>query len=224
MKTYRKKIFYLPGLISLLLLPLLGGLYLQNEFQKRNYRTIEINWWHPSWKENYRNQNYYYEIYPNRNYTTISLSQENLEKEKQLLEFRKQLKKLVSTKDTFDGLHIKFNKKSSFGDLVAVINILLKEKAKMYVLKDYDVWVFNFIPKEIKNTTFTFEKPCGGTRDMICQVFPMAQESNFLNGIISPEFNQELNPILKVWPVFILLLVIVGMTLKNNRYKRINKL
>ncbi|MFY7938116.1 MAG: hypothetical protein ACOVOQ_12110 [Flavobacterium sp.] len=181
---------------------------------------MEINWWHPKWKENYHNQNYSYEICPNRNYINFSLSNERLEKEKQLLSFRQELKKLISNNDTIDGLHIILNNNSTYGDIIAVLNILKLEKANMYVLKDNDVWVFNYFPKEIRDTTEIFQMSCGGTRDMLCQVLPIAQESNFLNGILSPEFNDELNPLLKVWPVFILFFVLVVITFKNFKLNR----
>lgn len=220
MKTNRRKIYYFPGLISLVLLPLLCCIYVQNEFQKRNYRLIEVNWWNPSWKENMPKGLYPFEIYPTRNYLTINLSTENLEKGKQLATFQQNLKKLILTKDTTNGLHVIFSKWSTYGDFIAILNILQKEKAIIYVLKDNDVWVFNFYPRQIDSPTANVPELCGTGKIRYQEVLPFVQENNFISRLQISGLVSELKLLIKVWPVLVLFGVLVVLTLTNNGHKR----
>ena len=92
----RKKIYYLPGIISLIILPIICVLFLQNShiFNKQN--TIDINMYSDVSYENdsilYENA---YKVRPDRNYTDIYLNGNEEEDRIKLNFFQLQMRQMI---------------------------------------------------------------------------------------------------------------------------------
>jgi hypothetical protein len=145
-RSSRRRLYYAAGSISLVLLPLLCVLYLvcyRHAFDRA--RVIEITWW---------NENLAYDLagdHPlkKRIYTDINLT-DNDDENKVKLDFaRLAIRQLIATNDTVRGIHFHFDDNSKYWVFIRALDICAIEKAKFYVAKDNDMWVFNFIPKPI---------------------------------------------------------------------------
>lgn len=51
------------------------------------------------------------------------------------------IRKIVKNKDSENGVHVKFNMKTKYEDVIRILDICEIEKAPTYILKDYDVWI-----------------------------------------------------------------------------------
>ena len=57
---------------------------------------------------------------------------------------------IVANKDPNNGVHIKFNLKSKYGNVMQVLTICDVEKVPTYIVKDYDVWIMAGSNLELK--------------------------------------------------------------------------
>jgi hypothetical protein len=143
---YRKRFFYPAGLISLILLPTICIFYFYKHKAFEKLRVIEINWWTEEWGKRSMDE-YSFEVYPKRKYIDINITGNDLENKIKLDFARLQIRKLVSTKDTTKGVHFHFDEQSKFWTFISAINICKIEKAKMFVPKDNDLWIYIFAPR-----------------------------------------------------------------------------
>ena len=143
---HRKRLFYTAGLISLILLPTLCIFYLYKHKAFEKQRVIEVNWWTEEWGKRSMEE-YSFKIYPKRNFIEINITGNDLENKVKLDFARLQIRKLISTQDTTQGVHFHFNEHSKFWTFIRAIDICIIEKAKMFVLKDNDLWIFILAPR-----------------------------------------------------------------------------
>ena len=143
---HRQRLFYSTGLISLILLPILCIFYLNKHKAFEKQRVVEVNWWTEEWAKRSMEE-YPYEIYPKRNFIDINITGNDLENKIKLDFARLQIRKLISSQDTTKGVHFHFDEHSKFWTLIRAIDICKIEKAKMFVLKDNDLWIFIFEPR-----------------------------------------------------------------------------
>ena len=135
-----RKIFYVPGMISLVVLPILflWFLYFNNSFKE--YSCIELG---------LADKKSYYEIlnefdFPNlRNYK-IFVFNNTLEKEKNnLINFQKSLKIQNKFKDTINGIKLQFGKKMTYEVYIRILDILQSEKTQTYFEYQNYLWILN---------------------------------------------------------------------------------
>jgi hypothetical protein len=135
-----RKIFYVPGMISLVVLPILflWFLYFSNSFKE--YSCIELG---------LADKKSYYEIlnefdFPNlRNYK-IFVFNNTLEKEKNnLINFQKSLKIQNKFKDTINGIKLQFGKKMTYEVYIRILDILQSEKTPTYIEYQNYLWILN---------------------------------------------------------------------------------
>jgi hypothetical protein len=150
------RIYYSTGIISLFLLPVICLLYINKQLELKKQRYIAVNWWDESLGEFWMNE-YSFSKFPRRNYTNINISDNKNENTQNLLLAKQEIKRLISTQDTSIGLHFHFDRNATYSSFIKVIEICENEKAKIYVVHDNDVWVFNY--KTIIKTEIPYIKP-----------------------------------------------------------------
>lgn len=85
--------------------------------------------------------------------THILLKEEFNEKQKQFKLIQNDIQKIISTKDSENGIHIKLSKTTSYEDVVKVLDICQIESAPTYILIDYDIWI-------VAGTSSKYKKHC----------------------------------------------------------------
>ncbi|TDE27070.1 hypothetical protein E0I61_15600 [Flavobacterium ranwuense] len=87
-----------------------------------------------------------------RNFKSYELTIETNEKQKQFGQIQTDIGNIVRRNDSKNGIHVKLNKKTSYGDVVRILDICEIEKAPTYILKDYDIWIMTGSnPELVKN-------------------------------------------------------------------------
>jgi biopolymer transport protein ExbD len=76
-----------------------------------------------------------------RKFKSYELTIQNDEKQKQFGQIQTDIRNIVTRNDSENGIHVKINKKTSYGDVVRILDICEIEKAPTYILKDYDIWI-----------------------------------------------------------------------------------
>lgn len=160
-----KSLFYISGLVLLLLLfsACILSLIKNNNF--KSYGVLGINYYS-------RKQELTYgctleEFLATKKFIDIALTG-NEEKDKKLLEFyQAKIKKLVTSKDSLTGVHIKFNAFTKYKDFVRAFEICNIEKAKIFVPFKDDLWITNYAREDfIKAHPMLMPK---GTRHQSCK-------------------------------------------------------
>lgn len=160
---HRKRFFYPAGLISLILLPTLCIFYLYKHKAFEKSGVIEINWWTEEWGKRSMEE-YSYRIYPQRNFIDINITDNALENKIKFDFARLEIRKLIATQDTTIGVHFHFNEQSKYWAFIRAIDICKIEKANVFVPKDNDLWIFNFVPRPKLKTEEMSTIMCGTGR------------------------------------------------------------
>ena len=85
-----------------------------------------------------------------RNFTTYEIT--NVEEKDEVLfsKIRMNVQNVVKSKDGQNGIHVKFNLKTKYENVIRILDICETEKAPTYILKDYDVWIMAGENTELK--------------------------------------------------------------------------
>lgn len=144
----RKKIFYVPGIISLAIIPLIFSHYAQNAIQVRSITTLPIFMADTSLFSKFPELFARFDghIPPRRNYLDIIITGSNPNDEIKLDFVRVRVKEMISQNDLLNGIHFKFQKTSRFGAYVRVIDLLRSEGAKTFMPLNDDIWFYNLKP------------------------------------------------------------------------------
>lgn len=124
------------------------------------------------------------------------------------------------SKDTFSGLHLILNEHNTYGDFIGIVNVLLKEKALTYVIKDYDVWFFNFYPVQSMKSENNLLVGCG-TADVIHHSAspPLIENDSIMIRLGITELVHDIKLLFLIWPVLLLFLVLVFISIRKNNLK-----
>ncbi|MGO4773732.1 hypothetical protein ACEN2I_18925 [Flavobacterium sp. W22_SRS_FK3] len=149
MRKRRTKIYYSAGLISIILLPLFCILYLKTNNAFTNYGSLELQTWNGKDFEpeitNFLNT---------KKFSTVTLTGNISSDEAKLNIAEKEIKKLILSKDSINGIKFHFETKSEYWTFVRVLDILESKKAKFYLPYKNDIWFAN--PREPKKKIKTF--------------------------------------------------------------------
>ncbi len=199
-----KKLYYVPGLISLVLLPLLLVYFGKKEIQRLDVRAIEINFWHPS------SSRYWH--FPERDYKQVILTG-NITKDKVALENAKQfIKKLYASEDTLNGIQFTFQDSASYGSFVGLINYLIKEDITRNVLPyGNNLWVSYPSPPKRVVGEIPITTECLLCDDVI--VVPRAAKQLTIFEQLQNTLHTYSTGIQKLWPSIALLSVLIISTI-----------
>ncbi|PTX22781.1 hypothetical protein C8N40_101609 [Pontibacter mucosus] len=198
-----KKLYYVPGLISLVLLPLLLVYFGRKEIQKLDLRVIEINFWNPSFSSHWH--------FPERNYEQVILTG-NVIKDNVALENAKLfIKKLYASEDTLNGIQFTFQDSASYGSFVGLINYFKKEDIRSVLPYGNNLWVSYPAPPKRVMEEIPIPTECLLCDDVIV-VPPAAKQLT-----IFEQFQNTLHTystgIQKLWPTIALLAILITLTI-----------
>ena len=140
----KHRMYYIPGLISLVLLPIICYFYLQGF--KKNDHVIETVFPlkyvpHVNYENNLRLDTTVLSLSQfRRKYVDFKLDSNLLTNQIQLYSFDKKMQYLINHKDTTNGLHLIFGKGFKYGDFIKSINICRKDTFSHYLVYDNELW------------------------------------------------------------------------------------
>ena len=142
-----KKIYYSAGLISIIMLPVLCIIYLKNIDAFTHYGALDLYVWNGTdFKEETT------QFLNSKKFIIVNLTGDLNSDTAKLNIAQKNVKQIISTKDSIKGIKFHFEKKAEYWSYVRVIDILQVEKAKTFLPYKNDIWFANpRIPKPDKN-------------------------------------------------------------------------
>ena len=145
----RKKILYVPGMISLVLIPFFCfyHFYKTDAFKVEGCLAISV-----STKEEFQN----YKIKSLRKYKNFSFKQDKSEELKELRFF---VRDIVKKYDTINGAKIHFDSKTDYNTFISVINVISEEKVPLWAHYKDDIYVLSS-PKPTNLKTIEYST-CG---------------------------------------------------------------
>ena len=146
--TQRKKNYYIPGIISLIIVPIAFIHFANRELKLRTQTVLTvyvIDWNYIEEHAEFFKQ-YHGRFPPIRNYIDINLTG-NLPFDNIKLDFAQvRIKEILSQKDSTSGLHFSFGLGSEFKSFVKIIDMLKFEEANTFLIDDAGIWVYQFPP------------------------------------------------------------------------------
>lgn len=136
----RSKRYYLPGLISLVLLPFVFIHLAERERVNHSQGSIPFFLFDTSLPRKY--PEIYRSILPQRNYVQIDFTGEYLNDKMKMSFAQHQIREILLKNDTVNGVKFAFNLSSNYGEFVRAVDVLRFEKAETYVLLDDNLWFF----------------------------------------------------------------------------------
>lgn len=130
----RKKIFYVPGMISLVLIPLFCLYHFHKSEAFKTYGALDFSV--PD-KEDFER----YKFEDLRKYKVFNFNNQKSKEEQKLKEFRLFTRDLVKHYDTINGAKIQFGPKTDYGTFVNVIDIVSEEKVPTWALFNNNMYV-----------------------------------------------------------------------------------
>lgn len=142
----KKKSWYIPGIISLIILPLLFF-----HFTKRYYRTLNINaiqiYW-PDYDLIERNPDFFKSYRghypPERDYRIIELTGHKETDKTKLNSAQIKIRELLAASDTSKGVHFIFGKESEYWSFIKAVDICRVEMAETYMPYENNLWLYTY--------------------------------------------------------------------------------
>ena len=145
----RPKLFYTPGMISLLVLPVLLYIYQPSikEYTVLRFILPKDDSQSPS------HSGYTYsvvsDVLKGKKIHTIYLGEHNDVNEKKLALFAREALKLKFYSDTTQVVGVYLSEESTYGNFVQLVNIMVRDKHKRYTLIGDYFYVFSEVPTEL---------------------------------------------------------------------------
>jgi hypothetical protein len=138
----RKKIFYVPGMISLVLIPLFCFYHFYKVDAFKTYSSLEFSVPDKQYFEKYK-------VKDLRKYKVFYFNNKKSRELEQLKELRFFARDIIKNYDTINGAKIQFGSKTDYDTFVSVINIMLEEDMPTWGLfNDYEIYALgNAKPK-----------------------------------------------------------------------------
>ncbi|WJS94963.1 hypothetical protein NYQ10_00585 [Flavobacterium johnsoniae] len=130
----RKKIFYVPGMISLVLIPLFCVFYFYQSGAFKVYSYVDLSL--PN-KEDFEN----YKIGELRKYKAFYFNNQKSKEEQKLRELRLFARSLVKSFDTINGAKVYLGPKTDYDTFVGILNIINEEKVPTWALFEDNIYV-----------------------------------------------------------------------------------
>lgn len=133
-----KKIYYIPGIFSIILLPILGIWYMNKYDYFTQLRSIDFTYMDFVETEQF-NKELGYDVFITKEFLTQRFFKEvtlnNDKNSKNTFKYIDQfVNDVVQTKDTINGLKIHFEKEATYNEFIKVLNIFNEREAELYIL------------------------------------------------------------------------------------------
>jgi len=210
MKKHRK-LFYIPGMITLLVFPILCYFNLMKlKRQNKEERVLEIILACKPFPKNNLTIHFDTTILSEpairRLYLDIRLNGNETEDKIKLAFFRLYVKEMKETNDIKKGIHIMFVDSVKYGTYLETFNIILKEKIARYIYYENNLWVLNLDGDKAK-----MEARIKRKQEKEAQEKLEAKNSE----IIKTPAKTDFSPFLKVWPVFLVFFIIAFLSIRK---------
>ncbi len=162
MASFKSRIYYVPGVISLLVLPFIFYYFVNQHFRNSIVYAIPIVWADTVFLKTLSESTpgLIKQFPPLRHYTIISFNGDQLNNFK-LQSARESARRMLQHQDTLSGLHFQFTDSATYGSFVHSIDMLRSEGAKTYMPLDNNLWIY-YLPHD--TTTYVEDIPiftCG---------------------------------------------------------------
>ena len=210
MKKHRR-IYYVPGIISLIVLPIICYYYLI-PFQKEE-RVLEV-FFPEKYRPEFKNSQlirYDTSILSRpenkRKYLVIRLNGNPKEDKVKLDFFRIRIREMKRDNDTINGTHLLFLDSVKYGTFVQSINICLEEDLIRYMVYGVNLWVLH-----IKDTPKFLERRKKSREESK----KMREEQRLEKAIASKlSFRERIDMYKKYWPIFIVLSLLSFLSIRE---------
>jgi len=147
-KEKRKKLYYIPGIISLTVLPILFIYFADIEISSRTVGIIPIVVADTNLSKKFPDifKDYKGTFPPKRNYVDIILTGDEATDKIKLDFAQVKIGETLAANDSINGLHFHFSDSSRYWTFIKAIDILRTEGAKTYMPLDNDLWFYHFPP------------------------------------------------------------------------------
>ncbi|MBZ5857736.1 hypothetical protein [Flavihumibacter profundi] len=154
----RDKIYYVPGLISLLILPLLFIYFSRMEIRERTIYTLPL---YLSTRDLPLKYQALFDDYngvfpPNRNYVNVGMEGNDKLVIANLNYSKFRIREILAKNDTINGLRFRFGKNSKYWSFVSCIDILKAENARTFVHLEDDIY-FYYLSSDTTKTPFNID-------------------------------------------------------------------
>ncbi|TPG37829.1 hypothetical protein [Flavobacterium pectinovorum] len=192
----RKKIFYVPGMISLVFIPLFCFYHFYKTDAFKVYRSVDLSFPDSIQKKGF--------LAIKRNYQLFYLNRSEDSEKKELNELQLALRKIKQKNDTINGIQIHLGNKMQYEVYVRVLDILAIEQMPFFIQNDNDFLVL-IMPKPKSRNHFREIVPfqCG---------YWEANKDFFLEEERKRQFEYYLSLYKKNW---VLLLAYFGLVFLN---------
>jgi hypothetical protein len=126
----RKPIIYLPGMISLVLLPVACLIFLNMHRPSAGLSWMDIVLWGPDMVKSFPEDYRYFPL--DRKYINITLDGDDNRNRAKLIFARSEVTKMLHSKDTVNGINIHFTDKSKYWAYVNAWDICLSQGVQNY--------------------------------------------------------------------------------------------
>jgi hypothetical protein len=152
----RKRIFYVPGMISLLCIPLFCFYHFCKTDAFKVYGGIELGLPYEDVFEKYKFSTL-------REYKVFDFNGSELDGAKDLNAMQLYLRKLRVEKDTINGIKIHFGSKTCYETFIRTIDIITEEDAPTWIINNNDIYILGSSNtfKKVKDTVAYHTMNCG---------------------------------------------------------------
>lgn len=154
-KFKRKKIFYVPGMISLVFIPLMCLYYFYKVDAFKVYGVIELSM--PNKGDFVK-----YKVETLRKYKVYKFKGDEFVDKKTLNKMTFYLRKLIRDKDTVNGIKLQYNTKTHYDIFISTLDILTIENAPTWGMFGNDVYIIasNKSLKKAKTESVNYRMNC----------------------------------------------------------------
>jgi len=228
-RVIHRKLLYVPGMISLVVLPILLMCYFYDA-QKSFVQYGSMDLGLPE-RGSMKQMKKDFPLLTNRNYQMFTFNG-SLESEiKELLKFQKTLKEFNHSKDTISGIKLHFGKQMKYEVFIRILEILNIEKTPTYIPYEQELFIVNPAPSDIEKQRKRDEEKYGPRTQMNCgtqdysnqQMKLRAERAQWIanENLQKSFFNQH-------WYLFLAYFGIVYLNIYTliifNRYRKYNQI
>lgn len=168
-----KKIYYVPGIISLMFLPFFSGIYFTHIIKKNDYRMLEISYL--SLVEDTISRNFKKEL-SKRSFIIYNLKDKSHTNNTIIDKAFTHLREIYKGKNNVAGVEIKLNN-TYFNDYIYILNACVKNKIKIYAIYNDIFYGFYWPYEQIK-----YKRSYSVCGSNVNKMIDFVEESKIING------------------------------------------
>jgi hypothetical protein len=142
-----KKLYYVPGLISLCVIPIIFFYFIERRFaEKPRLHMMEVYWYEYDFWKSSKSVHW---LVPSRQYLEITLTG-NIDSDEVRLQFGElRVREIYANKDTINGVNFHFGDKSKYEEFVRVLD-MCNSCCKYFTVSDSGIKIYDFAERKRK--------------------------------------------------------------------------